>query len=783
MKALDLKALRELRQMRSQTLTIALVVAAGVSILISFLSAYDSLRVAGENFYRTSRFAHVFATVKRAPRSLLPQIEAIPGVQVASVRIVFEASLDVEGVRDPVVGRFVSLPDQRGEAINKTYIRTGRLPASESLHEIVVSEGFALSNNLTPGSELAAVINGRHRKLTVVGTALSPEYVFPMRGLLPDDRHFGIMWMSEKTLSELLDMAGSWNSLSLLLERGASVPEVIRSVDRILHGYGGTGAIERRKHPSDFFLQNELIQLETMGWIIPAIFLGVAAFLLHIVIARLVHREREQIATLKALGYSNLRVATHYLTMVALMGFLGVLLALPPGIWIGQWYTEMYREFFRLPHLDFVFRPTVPAAAGLVAVGAATLGALGALREAFRLAPAEAMRPPAPTLFRRSILERAPISAVSKMAIRNFLMRPVRSALSILGLSLALSIVLIAFIYVDMIDFLLKFQFNVAQHEDATVVFNNNVSGRAIGELRSVPGVLYAEGYRVAPARLRNGKRTKDVSLYGIPSSARLKRLLDADLKYATIPPDGMLLNVRLARNLGLNVGDLVSVEFLEGERRTEVVPIAAVVEELLGAGAYFEIRALNRLTREEDRVSMAAITVDPEKSADLFSRLRRLPLVATVETRDAMAKVFQKMVTEMMLGMAIGMIVFASIIAVGVVYNVIMVALSERSWELASLRVLGFTRAEVFRVLTGEVVVQVVLCLPIGLLLGYYIMKGVMAVSTAEMEAYNFPIVVTPSSAVLSVLTLVTAAFLSALLVRRRIRKLDLVAVLKLRE
>lgn len=783
MSTLDKKAFRELRLMRSQTITIALVVAAGVAILISMLSAYDSLQHAADKFYRTSRFADVFATVKRAPRSVLADIENIPGVQTVEAHIVMEATLEVPGVKEPVVGRFVSLSDQRADAVNKIHIRRGRMPVSGSLDEVVISQGFADANRLEPGAKMRAIINGRLRHITVVGTALSPEYIYPMRGLLPDNKHFGILWMSEKTLGELLNMAGSWNSLAMLLERGASRPAVLKATDAILYPYGGPGSIERKRHPSDFFLQQEMLQLKTMGWIIPIIFLGVAAFLLHIVIARLINREREQIATLKALGYSNLRVSLHYLMIVAIMSAIGVAIAIPPGIWIGQWYTNLYKMFFALPSLDFVFRPIIPIEAGLTALTAASLGALGALREAFKLAPAEAMRPPAPTLFRRTFLDKTNMPIATKMAVRTFISRPVRSSMSILGLALALGIVVIAFIYADMIDYLMEYQFNVAQHEDATVVFNSNVSRNAVGELLSVPGVLYAEGYRVAPVRLRSGSIVKDVVIYGMPQSSRLKKLLTTEMGYADLPASGLMLNVRIAARLGLRPGDTVSVEFLDGQRRTESVRVSAHVEEMLGAGGYMEVGSLNRLMREDDLISMAAISIDPDQANGLFLRLREMPQVATVETRQTMITVFEELIAQMMTAMSVGMITFACIIAVGVVYNMVMVSLSERAWELASLRVLGFTQAEVFRVLTGEVAVQVLLSLPLGVVIGKYMMEAMMLTISEEMEAFNFPIIITPSSVMLAVATLLTAAFISALLVRRRIGKLDLVAVLKLWE
>jgi len=469
--------------------------------------------------------------------------------------------------------------------------------------------------------------------------------------------------------------------------------------------------------------------------------------------------------------------------IVAAMSALGVVIAIPPGVWIGQWYTELYRLFFALPSLDFVFRPLLPVQAGITAVAAASLGALGALRQAFKLAPAEAMRPPAPMLFRRTFLDKSSMPVATKMAVRTFISRPVRSGMSILGLALALGIVVIAFIYADMIDYLMEYQFNVAQHEDATVVFNSSVSRSAVSELKSVPGIVYAEGYRIASVRLRNGSSVKDVAIYGMPESTRLKKLLTTDMGYAALPQSGLMLNVRIARKLGLAPGDSVSVEFLDGQRRVESVIVSAHVEELLGAGGYMEIGSLNRLMHEDELVSMAAISVDPKEADGLFARLRQMPMVATVDTRQSMISVFSELVASMMLAMSVGMITFACIIAVGVVYNMVMVSLSERAWELASLRALGLTQGEVFRILTGEVAAQVLVSLPLGVFLGKLMMEGMMLTISEEMEAFNFPIIITPSSVMLAVATLLTAAFVSALLVWRRIGKLDLVSVLKLRE
>ncbi len=773
--------------MKSQTISIAVVGGCGVALMISFLTTYSSLQKAVTDFYTASRFAHVFAGVRRAPNYVRQSMLDIPGVEMAETRIVFDATIMLESMKEPAVGRFVSLPDIQTQTLNQIFIRRGRLPDPFSLNEVVVTESFALANHLEPGMQFDGIINGHLRKFLVCGTGLSPEYIYAFRGAtaLPDDRHFGIVWMSDRTLSELLGMQGSWNSASISLESGASVTEVTRAIDVLLSPYGGMQSFGRARHPSDFFLQNELVQLETQAVIMPFIFLGVAAFLLHVVIARLIAREREQIATLKALGYSNISIAVHYLYIVVVMITLGTIIGILPGILIGKAMIVMYREYFRFPSLVFIFDPFVPVEAFAASMAAAVAGAIGSLREAFRLPPAEAMRPPAPPVFRSKIANTIAkkLPAAGKMAVRNFTVRPFRALLSVLGLSLAMGIVFLAFLYKDCVDYLMELQFNLIQHEDASVIFTKPVSRQAMNELTNVPGIVYVEGYRMIPVRFWNGNLYKETAISGMPADGRLRPLLSENLKKISLPAGGILMNVRMAARLGLSPGDIVQVEILEGSRKIIATHLAGVVEELLGIGSYMEIRSLNRLAGEDDLVSMAALSIDPAQSETLFVRLRNFPATATVDSREAMKIMFQTQISDLMIYVQVIMIAFACVIAVGVVYNMVMVSLSERAWELASLRILGFTIPEVFRVLLGEIVVQLALSIPAGLLIGFVTLDRLLALVSEQIEIYHFPVIFDVSSAVYGSLIFAGAAFFSALLVYRKLRSLDLVSVLKLRD
>lgn len=787
MRALDRKLFRDLWHTKGQALAIGLVVAAGITMFVMYLSTFASLKLTLETYYDRYRFAEVFASLRRAPASLEAAIERIPGVAQVETRVVADVSLSVEGLAEPAVGRLISIPERDLSHLNDLFLRRGRYLEAGRPDEVLVSEGFALARGLEPGDEVSAVLNGRRRSLRIVGIALSPEYVYTIRpgDLFPDDSRFGLFWMGHQALAAAFDMEGGFNDVSLSLMREASEPEVIARLDRLLEPYGGLGAIPRALQTSHWTMNNELEALRGGGLIVPMVFLAVAVFLLNVVLTRIVSVQREQIAALKALGYSNVDIGLHFLKWSLLVTLAGAALGAVSGAWLGHGMSRIYSQFFRFPILAYEVSPAVLVAAVAVSAVAAGLGSRSAVLRAIRLPPAEAMRPEPPASYRRTWLERLGLGGLLsepvRMILRNLQRQPLRAAFSIIGISLAGAVMVVGTFTLDAIDWMLDLQFNVAQRQDMTVTFYQPASARAFHEIRSLEGVLTAEPMRTVPVRLRAGHRSRQTAVLGVVPSAQLNRVVQSDYQPVDLPPEGLVMSAKLAEILDLREGDEVLLEVLDGGRPVVTAPVARLVEEFMGTAAYMDLEALHRLLREGGSLSGVTLKADSRSFQSLYDRLKATPAVAAVSLKRAALQNFEETTGQNLGLITFFNILFASIIAIGVIYNSARISLSERGRDLASLRVLGFTRGEISFILLGELAVLTLISLPLGLALGYALAS--LTVGAFENELYRIPLIVAPRTYGVAALTVVLASLLSGLVVRRRLDHLDLIAVLKTRE
>lgn len=785
MTALHRKLWRELGMLRGQVIAIALVMIGGIATMVMAQTNYASLADTRALYYAEHRFAEVFARAKRAPVTVVESVRAIPGVREAEPRVTGYVTLEIAGYAEPITGQVISLPRPGDPGLNRLYLRAGRLPTDGN--EAVVGEVFAEAHGLRPGDSLVAILNGRRQPLTVAGIGLSPEFIYQIRpgDAFPDFERFGVLWMAHEPLATAFDMDGAFNDLALTLTRGAREEDVIDALDALLSPYGGIGAHGRDLQLSHRFLDEELGQLEVMTTLFTAIFLGVSAFLLNVVIGRLIGTQREQIAVLKAYGYGRLELSLHYGQLALLMVGAGVLPGLALGAWLGRGLANIYTDFFRFPFLAWSLQPYVVALACGFAVAAASIGTIGALHRVFRLAPAEAMRPEAPPAFRASLTERLGLGALldpaARMILRNLGRRPLRTALSVVGIGLAVGILVMSRFQRGAIEEMIDVQFGFAQRDDFAVTFPEPASSRAALELAALPGVRAVEPFRSAAVRLRHGHRVYRTALLGLPGEADLKRVLDADLQPVSPPADGLLLTDYLAELLQVRAGDRIDVEFLEGHRRTLPVPVAGTVHEYLGVGAYARRETVNRLLDEGGAISGAWLSLGLETRADVIAGLRARPRIAAVTDRAAMVQSFRDTMAETILTFTLVATLLAASIAVGVVYNASRITLEERGRELASLRVLGYTRGEVRALLLGELFTLAFLALVPGFLLGIGMVW--LLVEGFSSELYRVPLVLQPRAFALAALVVLGATAVSGMLVRRRLDRLDLVAALKLKE
>lgn len=787
MLALDRKLWRQLWQMRLQALAIAMVVASGVAIFIMSLSALDSLTITRDNYYREHHFAQVFANLKRAPLSVTQRIQAIPGVEKVETRVVTYVNLDIEGFGDPVSGHLISLPDHGTGLLNRLFLRSGRLVEPGRDNEIVLSEKFATAHNLQPGSKIKATINGRQKTLTVVGTALSPEYVYQIApgAMFPDYQRYGVMWMARAPLASAYDMEGAFNDVTLTLRKGTQVQEVIDRLDDILTPYGGTGAYDREDQLSNLFLNQELKGLETQAGLFPFIFFGVAAFLLNVVISRLIALEREQVAILKAFGYSAFAIGVHYSKLVIMIVSVGIVLGSFAGIWMGQSLSQLYMQFFSFPFLDYILKPWVLSSAALVSILVAIAGTLFAVHKAVKLSPAEGMRPEQPAVFRPTVVERMGLqrhfSQSTRMILRHIERRPFKALLTTLGISMAFGIMMLGGFQEGAINRMVDVQFNLSQREDFMTVFTEPTSTRAIYSLKGLQGVEHVEGFRTVAAKLQFEHRSYRTSVQGIEPEGQLRRLVNTDLQNIDLPQDGLILTDYLAKLLNIKPGDLLTIQVLEGDRPTLQVPVVATLKEYIGVNVYLQRQTLNRLLHEGDVLSGVLMKVDEPHRQAIFKQLKQMPrIVGVIEQRASIDSFYQTMDETILFFTFITTLLGASI-AFGVVYNSMRIALSERDRELASLRVLGYHRSEVAYILLGELGLLTLLATPIGFLVGY----GLCAYLALEFETdlYRIPLVLGIDVYAFAALVVIGSAILSASLIWRNLAHLDMVGVLKAKE
>jgi putative ABC transport system permease protein len=791
-RALNRKLFRDLWQMKAQAFAIIAVIGTGVAMFAMYLSTFDSLDRTQAQYYDDTRFAHVFARCKRAPAWLAERVAEIPQVARVDTRVSVDVTLDVVGLDEPATGRLLSIPGVDEDTLNDVVVRRGRYIDALAGDEVLVHEAFADEHGLGPGDRVAAIINGRRRELQIVGVALSPEYVYVIGpgDVIPDHRRFGVLWMGRRALAAAFDMEGAFNSVSLRLapERyaaGAGAAAVIAELDRLLEPYGGLGAIARKHQQSHWFVENELRELSTMASILPVIFLAVAAFLLNIVLSRAIAVQRTQIASLKAVGYSNRSVALHYLGTGALIASLGAVAGNLVGARLGDGLTGIYAEYFRFPVYLYELAPGIALASAAVSLAAAGLGSLGAVRRAVAMPPAEAMRPEPPARFEPTRLERLGLQHLlgpsGRMVLRNIARRPSRFALSALGVGMALALMVLGAFFIDAFNYLITMHFEVAQRHDVTVTFVEPRSARARYELERLPGVLRVEPFRALPVRLRHDNHSRHATVLGLPARSALSRVVDRRRGPVELPPAGMVLSAALGELLHVSPGDTLTVEVLEGARPERQLAVAALVDDFLGLSAYMESRALSGLMREDETLSGAFLSVDSDDEKRLYRALKETPGVAGVALTSAAVRSFRDTVQRNMMRIILFNVGFSAIIAIGVVYNAARISLSERSRDLASLRVLGFTRREIALILLGELALVTLTAIPIGMLCG----RGLAWLTLALLrnELYRIPLIIEPSTYGWAVVTIIFASLVSGLLVRRRLDRLDLVAVLKTRD
>ncbi len=787
--AIDIKVVRDLIRTRGQITAIVLVIACGVGVYTGMNSTMRSLESARASYYAEHRFGHVFVSLKRAPESVGRRLASVSGIQTVQTRVVANGTLDVPGLLEAASGLLVSLPDHGRPLVNDLRLRTGRLPRAGAWEEAVASEAFMATHGFSLGQHLRTVIDGTRVDLKIVGTALSPEFTYAAAPgqLFPDDRRFGVFWLGRKALASALDMDGAFNSASFRIGRDAHVDDVIARVDSVLARYGGLGAIARKDQHSAFLLENELRQLQGFAFLIPALFLGVAAFLLNMVLGRLVAGQRGDIAALKAFGYRDSEVGLHYAKLMGVIVGLGWVLGLVLGVWMGAETTQLYGSYYRFPDLVYHLGLRAPAEAAVITAVAAGVGAWSAVRRTVALPPAEAMRPAAPPVYKPSAVQRTGLARLlptwAHIVFRELERRPLRSVLSVAGVAMATALTIVMAFTADSVRYMLNVQFGLGQREDAQLHLAEPRSTGVLAELEKLPGVLHAEPFRSVPVELVHGRRSENVTISGVPADAHLVGLIDEGLRDVPVAEEGLVLSRKLAEILGVRPGDQLWVKVLEGRRHETEVPVTRVIESFVGTPAYMRLEALCRLLNEPSTLNGARLLVDEARLTELHRAVKQTPGVNAFTSRDTVLRTVSEMLDDN-LGAMVGVsMTLALVMAFGVLYNTARITLADRARELATLRVLGFRRSEVAAILVGELALVVVVAIPLGLLAGYGLAAALVRSPGFDTDQFRLPLVVASATYATAVLAVLSAGIVSGWSACRRLDSFNIIEVLKTRD
>jgi putative ABC transport system permease protein len=743
---------------------------------------FQDLDGARERYYTEYRLADFTVDLKRGPEWTVREVESLPNVREARGRVDIGVLIDLPNRDQLISGRAISLPETRTPVLDDVHLRSGTWFSGTDDKEAILNDSFAKANGLVAGDRIQVLLLDRQHDLLVVGTAMSPEFVYLLPvggGIVPDPAMFGVLYANERFLQESCDLEGAFNQIVGMCHDTSplALSNTLQLIEDHLDSFGVTNTTPVQDQPSVRFLADELKGLQTTAIILPSLFLVVSVLVLNVLIGKMVSQQRTVIGTLKALGYSGGELTRHYLSHGLIIGVLGGLTGGLFGYWMQVQLLDLYSQFYAMPGIRPHFYPDAFLGGLAIGIIAALLGTISGLRYAARLEPAEAMRPPPPERGGKVLPEYIPffwnaLSFRGKMILRAIFRNPFRSLTSALATAIATALV----------DYLMSYEFERVSRQDITVSLRDPEGQGTAQEISNMVGVSRSEPQLGVVCDLTHGPRAKRMGITGIPRGAELYTPLDSKGNPIVIPDAGLVLSKKLGEILNAKPGDILKVRSLIGQRKTTRAPVVGTVDTFLGLSAYADLQYLAELLGEERSANTVLATLHPGADQEEFlNELKKRPTVIGVGERRRSLDQLEATFGETM-GIMIGiMVLFAGLIAFGGVLNTALVSLSDRQREVGTLRVLGYTPGQISAIFSGESLIVNALGIAAGLLLGVGLAHLVSWAYNTEL--YRFPVVLLPRRFVESALTLSVFVGLAQGVVYRMIRSLEWLDVLKVKE
>lgn len=781
------KLWRDIKANYGAYLACAGVLVIGLMLYVSLSVILENLIFSRDAYYQQYGFADGFARFSKGPATLTREIEDIKGVHRAVGRIVQEAFIYDPSGENTTSVRFVSFNDLN-QPVNRFRIEKGRTPVS-GRKEILVSPAFLKANEYRIGDYIPLIIKGREVKFKITGTAISPEYVYEIPGghmLAPDPKAFGVAFVPYRTVAPLYNMDGQVNDIVFTLDGGTEFSNVKTTVEKTLGHYGMTGLVPRKDQLSNSMLAQEITGLKGSASTTPVIFLMVAAAILYIMLRRMIEQQRGQIGVLKAFGFSDREIITHYLSYSVLISGIGGFLGGLAGSGLSFSLAKLYQQYYNIPNLSGRFSPEYVAAATLLSVVFGVIAGYQGSKRVTKLSPAEAMRPSAPPMGKNTLVERLNffwkvLSTRARMAVRNVFRSRQRTVITILGVACAFSMMVAARGMFDSSFYLIDFQYDQVERYDLKVILRQYVDKvEGVSTAKHLDGIDKAEPLLEVPVTLTHRWLKKDTVITGLPKDVTLYRLLTSKGETVKPPRDGLVISAQLAKTLNLKPGDKVTVKPLVGDGEKVQVTVRKVIPQYVGVGSYMDLDSLSTLLKSSPVASSMLVKVAPEKLPLVRKQLQEGRNVLTIQDKTKIKAQFEQLMESNQASQYI-LLFFSFVLGFAIVYNVNLISLSERERELATLMVLGMTEREVGRILLAEQTMLGLAAMFLGVPLGYSMLYGIANASATEL--FSMPLIVLPESFLVAAAGTVIFILAAQWKVQGKVSNLSMLDVLKQQE
>ncbi|OGV19196.1 MAG: hypothetical protein A2X47_01920 [Lentisphaerae bacterium GWF2_38_69] len=732
-------------------LAVVAIVAVGVGCFSGMVSVYKNLYNARESYFSKCRMADFWIELKKLPIVELEQIEKIDGISELYSRINKEIIVDLEDVKTPISGRVISLPSVPTPVINNIILKRGSYFSDSKLEEVIVSEKFSQKRNILPGTYINLIMDGIQKKLYVVGTAISSEYMFytPPGRMAPDDDNYGVFWIKKEFADNVFNFSGACNEIVGILspdgkKNARLVTDIIKN--KLDKNYGVFLKTLHNEQESCLMMNSELQQLRIVAVLMPLIFLCVAVFVLNIQMMRTAEHQRTVIGTLKALGVSLNSISMHFIKLGIIIGLSGGIIGSCLGYFIAEGFTEMYRDLYTFPSIENGFYPELITFSILLAIFFSVLGTLRGIRRMALLSPAEAMRPGPPESCTSIALEKykffwSKLDFRWQMVLRSFFRNKRRTMIGIATSALGSVILLLSLGFKDSLNYLVRFQFEKVLTADCTISFRDNLNEGALREASRLPGTTYAEPGLDVPGFFYFEGSEKRGSIIGVKPDSILLKPRDSKGEKLKIPPVGLLMNNRLAEILGVKEGDTVLFKPIKGERKSLEIPIMALSESSVGMPVYADYEYINKLIGEISVLTSVRLKeAQTDKQKDKFYReLKKYPeLSSYINLPEERVKLKRDFISKMD-NVVYGMILFAGILFFGSILNSAMISTAERTREIAAFRVIGYHSEEVGAIFLREILIINSIGTLLGLPLGYLLLM--FMADAFQNEIFSIPL------------------------------------------